>query len=189
MYDARQGGNKPKHSIKLGLNEDDYIFVRSLSVTSQQEGLILVSFQGTKYINEEHVQQSTLAAYDLQSGAKLGEILTYGNAYTMEFSKDATRFLTDVRPGGDFVKCLDLFDLSALRNNNNNSGAGGCEGAQPINLVASLKPETDARFNYLTPDGQTLCVGLAGIDGVTFFEKCKMTSSSNKKCNIKAQVQ
>ena len=144
----------------------------------------MVSLQGTKYINEEHVQQSSLAAYDLQSGAKLGELLTYGNAYTMEFSKDATRFMTDVRPGGEFVKCLDLFDLSALRKNDDKAG-------QSIQLVASLKPETDARFNYLTGDGQILCVGLAGIDGVTFFEKCPATTSStspNKKCSVKLRV-
>ena len=156
------------HTIKISQNENDYMFVRSLCVTSQQEGLIMVSIQGTLRRNEADVQCLALAAYDLRSGAKLGEIETYANAYTLEFSRDGTRLLTDVRPGGDYSKCLDLFDLSSLRK----GGEGGKKRDDSLKLVASLKPDTDTRFNFLTADGKTLCVGLAGIEGVTFFDKC-----------------
>lgn len=177
VYETQSG--QLKHTIKLSSNENNYIYVRSLMVTNQHEGLIVISTQGTIYRDEEHVLRSALAVFDLRSDGlgKLAETETYGNAFGFDISADGSRVMVDVRPGGGFVKCIDVFDLSCVRGSavaeeNKDDASNDEEGKGVLQLVASLKPETDARFNYLTPDGSAVCVGLAGIDGISFFEKC-----------------
>ena len=150
--------------LKITLAEDeeiDSVSLMGLSAISQHGGIVLVSMSGQFYKNEEYHMRDLLAAYDLTTGQKIGEKDIYGRPWMFQFSSDYNYVMTDVRPGGDHIKCLDLFDISKLRS----------EGK--IDLIASLKPETDARFNYLAPDGKTLCLGLAGIDGVTFFNVCQ----------------
>jgi len=142
--------------------------IRSLTATSQR-GIILASVSGNVQVNEDYKELTALYLFDLSTKKKITELTTYGNANVYQFSRDASLVMTDVKPGGDHIKCLDIFDLTKLKT----------EGR--VELVASLKPETDARFNYLTPDGKMLCLGLAGVSGVIFFELVKNMKKSGDK--------
>ena len=60
---------------------------------------------------------------------------------------------------GEESKALDLWDMSQVRKGK-------------LTLLGKFLPETDVRFSHLTPDGNAVVVGIAGISEVIFLRVC-----------------
>ena len=147
-----------RKTVNLNIVEDDYLSLRSLSATSKG-GYVLVSLQGMLHDNLS-VMVRLLGVYDLASGTEIAKLPIYGNPFSFQISDDCNVLMTNVRPENEIVRSLDFYDVSQLKNK------------AEMKKIASFKPETDARFAYLSRDGKALCVGLPNVDGVTFFTPC-----------------
>ena len=63
------------------------------------------------------------------------------------------------QPIGEESKSLELWDMSAVREDK-------------VTLLGRFLPETDVRFSYLTPNGDSVCIGIAGVAEVVFLRVC-----------------
>ena len=103
--------------------------------------------------DDRQPHRNTVAVIDILAS-------TYGNPYTFEFSNDFNVLLGDIRPESEIVKAIELYDVSNIKTKG------------VIKTIASLKPEKDTRFSHISGDGKAVCIGLANVDGVTFFSPC-----------------
>ena len=60
---------------------------------------------------------------------------------------------------GEESKSIDLWDMSEVRKGK-------------LMLLGRFLPETDVRFSYLTPRGDSVCIGIAGVAEVIFLRVC-----------------
>ena len=73
-------------------------------------------------------------------------------------------------------KALDLWDMSKV-----NDGK--------LSLLGRFLPDSDTRFNYLTPDGSSICCGLSGVDELVFLQLCGEGERKKRKENcIKSKI-
>ena len=63
------------------------------------------------------------------------------------------------QPLGEEAKSVELWDMSAVR-----------EGK--LVLLGRFLPETDVRFAHITPRGESVCIGIAGVAEVIFLRVC-----------------
>ena len=139
---------------------------------SSRAGYLLVAFSSNKVKEGKTVNITTLVVYDEKNEWKQVADAEAAAIVTRLFvSVDGMRVLTNCQSAGEQKKALDLFDMS-------NFGEG------KIKKIASLMPETDTRFCYLTDDGETVCVGLASVDGVTFFRPCGGPRIISEPCDV-----
>lgn len=52
-------------------------------------------------------------------------------------------------------------------------------------LIGKFLPETDIRFSYLTPDGNSICIGIAGVAEVIFLRVCGEESKKERQEDCK----
>ena len=63
------------------------------------------------------------------------------------------------QPLGEEAKSVELWDMSSVR-----------EGK--LVLLGRFLPETDVRFAHITPRGNSVCIGIAGVAEVIFLRVC-----------------
>lgn len=159
VYKVPDGTLLTKLEYKIG---DDMCGSCTSLTISVKMACVIVNYMAPLPVpgSSNYENQNLLVAYGLETWKKLAETRASGMVSRFNLSADGTRMMTDVRGGGNDRKTITLYDLSKLHSD------------RVITTVASLLPETDTRFCYVTQDGQSVGVGLAGMDGVVFFRPC-----------------
>lgn len=159
VYKVPDGTLLTKLEYKIG---DDMCGSCTSLTISVKMACVIVNYMAPLPVpgSSNYENQNLLVAYGLETWEKLAETRASGMVSRFNLSADGTRMMTDVRGGGNDRKTITLYDLSKLHSD------------RVITTVASLLPETDTRFCYVTQDGQSVGVGLAGMDGVVFFRPC-----------------
>lgn len=63
------------------------------------------------------------------------------------------------QPLGEESKAIELWDMAEVKKGK-------------TTLIGRFLPETDIRFSHLTPNGDSVCIGIAGTAEVVFLKVC-----------------
>ena len=75
------------------------------------------------------------------------------------------------QPLGEESKSIEFWDMSDVRKGN-------------IVLLGRFIPETDVRFSYITPNGDSACVGISGVSELVLLRLCgtDLKKEREEKC-------